>query len=435
MSVISELHLVYSIIRWLLYIGFNKIYTALRNIKWRWDAIYDQHQDPDTYERCAHVMTILYKYRLDDWINAKLDDFILAHDRFENPDFIHRDDVSLYAIDSTHAIFVQCSNSVYQKNFFILGQYYGAEKVITMSLKYFNQLAERLEENQTKIIFIHNQGRCGSTLLTSLFKETGRCLCISEPHCYNNVCYNIYTKRLWYGDRAKRIFRNMVRVLCKPYHELDNDVLAYVIKPTALSMPSMELTREAFPESTLFFMYRDPTAMSVSLRRAGEAMNSLKLLYHLPNIPNIVSFLLSLYGHVDINFCHWTCELHAELELGYRTSCMTMYYYLKNLGRGIDIHGVRYLDLINSKSTMTRLILDICGFPEQLSSKAIEALEKDSQKTSPVSRDALKVLMPNPPKVTTEFLQVARKMADEFGVPGPDEWKEESFHLNNSLIP
>ena len=292
-----------------------------------------------------------------------------------------------------------------------------------------------MEASKAKLIILHNTSRCGSTLLSNMFKETGRCVCYNEPHCLSSLCNHILTTRLWEGKEAKRVFRDMVRVLCKPYGGLDDSVMAYVIKPSCMCAGSMELFQEVFPDCQQFLMYRDPSAVAVSMRRVGQALVSFRLLYHLPNLPRVLHFWIRLCGYPDTTMRGYTCAVDPGIEIGYRFALGSMHYYLRSIEHGINIRGISYVDLIAEKEEMIAKIFETCGLPRELATRATEALKTDSQRFSPISNEIMAKIMPYVPKLTSRHLAAARNIADEFGVPSPEAWKDETFRLDNSIVP
>ena len=311
-------------------------------------------------------MNIIQKYRMDILAIGQESDFILSHDRFEHPEFCLRDDVSLYIVNKTHAVFLQAKANwpkpPYMEDFYIIGQYESADKVITIPIDHFNKITEAMKDDGAKIIFLQNTSRCGSTLLTNIFKETGRCVCYGTPHCLSSVCSMIYTRKIWSGEQAKRIYRNVIRMMCKPYRGLEEKVLAYVIKPLMTCGMSIELTQEMLPDSHQFFIYRDPSTVTVSLRRTMEAVPSIKLLFHLPNIPNIMGFWLRLVGYPDVYCRDYNCVVHQDLEYGYRIAFASMHYYLKSISNGVNIRGIRYSQLVSEQEKHGQAYIQILRF-------------------------------------------------------------------------
>jgi len=79
-------------------------------------------------------------------------------------------------------------DEIFLHNFLWMGEFSVTDKPFTIPLNYFNKLAEEMQQVGAKIIFPHNQGRCGGTLVTALFKESSRCVCFNEPTCISTIC-------------------------------------------------------------------------------------------------------------------------------------------------------------------------------------------------------------------------------------------------------
>ena len=439
-SVYLDLLLTYSV--WGFYISLNMLYTIIRGVYWRINGVHTQRIQSKlqkNYIRSAHVKRIIYKRFLDGFMMASELDFVTVHERFDKPECVLGDDCSLYTITRTEAIFVQTQPNwpehVFRSDFHILGQFYSAAKVITMPLDQFNRLAENMEDDGGKLVIVQNQARCGGTLLTAIFRDTERCVTFNEPHCFTAVCTYILNDNIWHGATARRMYKNTVRMLCKPYRALGDKVLAYVIKPTVLNMPITEMTNYVFPDATQLFMYREPVTVAISLRRIGQVLDTLKLMYHLPNIPNSIAFLIRTIGYTSIAYRNWSCVIHAELEVGFRTACLTTDCYLTAIKHGVDIRGLRYEDLVAYSDNVISEVFELCQLPESLIAKARPALHRDSQENSPISRKKVENAIPVPPKPTPAFMEIARAMAEEFGVPSPEKYADKSFRLPNSLVP
>ena len=363
---------------------------------------------------------------------------MVTHDRFESSEYVLRDDVSLYVITRTHAVFVQRSaewpTPLFTEDFFQTDQYYSCNKLIYMPLGCFHRLAETIEDDGVKLIFLQSAGRSGSSLLKNIFKETGRCVCFNEPQCLTTLDNQIMTRKIWRGEEAKKVYRNTIRVLCKPYRGLTGSVLAYVIKPAPMASGSMELMTELFPKCYQFFTYRDPAESAISVLRIGQALVSYRLLFQLPNLPRILGIWTRLHGYPDMIMRGYTCAVHQDIELGYRCCIGSMHYYLRSVEHGVNIRGIRYSHLVAEREMMIKKIFQICGLPDELVVKATEALKTDSQKFSPISREILAQLMPVVPKLTPQHLKAARQMADEFDVPRPESWKDKKFYLKNGIV-
>ena len=126
-----------------------------------------------------------------------------------------------------------------------LGQQYKADRLIVMTLGHFNRLAEgtRRHTSHLMLIFLCNQARCGSTLVTAVFKQTSRCVCFSDSTCLSTVCERLFTDGTWRGRTACRLFGNTIFMVSKQNGPSGDRTLAYVITPSVFDDVTMQLTR------------------------------------------------------------------------------------------------------------------------------------------------------------------------------------------------
>lgn len=175
-------------------------------------------------------------------------------------------------------------------------------------------------------------------------------------------------------------------MLCNPYGALGEKIVAYVIQPMLLDMVCIEMVQEVFPEAVQFFIYRNPIEVSISLRRIEEILTQIKVMINLSNVASIVRLSLEFIGEHNTEYRAWTYPIHPEFQFGFRGACFTTYYYLEAPKRGINIHGVRYEDLITYEDNIIKNIFQVCQLPDSFIEKAKAAMKKDSQVKSPISR-------------------------------------------------
>ena len=95
--------------------------------------------------------------------------------------------------------------------------------------------------------------------------------------------------------------------------------------------------------------------------------------------------------------------------------------------------GVKYEDLVERPLEATRIVFEYCGIPVEWAEKAINALNKDAQRLSPLSRKNLDKV-----KLNMEVTPTRRKemdaICDHFGLPRiPNECVlERTITSNNS---
>ncbi|KAK2139516.1 hypothetical protein LSH36_1738g00001 [Paralvinella palmiformis] len=62
-----------------------------------------------------------------------------------------------------------------------------------------------------------------------------------------------------------------------------------------------------------------------------------------------------------------------------------------------------------------------------LHEKAKAAMGKDSQANSSISREKVRDALRNPVELPPGFMDVARAMSEEYGIPGPDVYQDKPF--------
>ncbi|KAK2168198.1 hypothetical protein LSH36_19g00001 [Paralvinella palmiformis] len=100
---------------------------------------------------------------------------------------------------------------------------------------------------------------------------------------------------------------------------------------------------------------------------------------------------------------------------------------------GINVHGLRYESLVPHEMNITKKMLHLRPLPDYLVEKAKDAFKKDSQANTPSSPEKVRYVWPNPPTPPAGFLDVAHAISVDFGVPGPDVYRDKAFRLPNSL--
>ncbi|KAK2162082.1 hypothetical protein LSH36_104g02063 [Paralvinella palmiformis] len=249
MDIFVYLELLLTFSSWAVFLTLNYFYNIVRGLIWRVNGINRQlvtNKKPENYKTSAHVKRILFRYTVGRYIRYPESLFVTVHEGFVHPERVLEDDCSFYAIDSKEAVFIQVDSQpddMFVHDFFNHKQFHCAVKLITIPLNHFNKLAEQLEDIGARIIFLYNQARCGGTLVTSLFRETGSCVCFNELTCFSIVCKRIFSDNIWHGATARRVFRNTVRVLSLPasrfvFGESDSQ---------ASSPISRDKLRDAFP--------------------------------------------------------------------------------------------------------------------------------------------------------------------------------------------
>ena len=111
--------------------------------------------------------------------------------------------MSLYCLNhaSRQAIFAELPPGIDLASapFYYQAQFDHAQRLVAVPYAEFHQLAETIPLDLSRLILIHNIGRCGSTLLSSAFNQLDGVISFSEPDVFANFV------ALRHEDRAELI--------------------------------------------------------------------------------------------------------------------------------------------------------------------------------------------------------------------------------------
>ncbi len=439
-------HHVVNILAWVklgLFYLVNGIFTIIRNLIWRCTGthaeVIKRQKNPD-YALNSHKMRILMPYIVDIIYPIDMCNFLLVHDSFVDPEYVLRDDVTLLQVTKTYAIFIQKNSKMEPAfadkfSFATEGQIATGRYVIKMPLKSFLDLAEKMENNEEKIVLLHNIGRCGGTLLTSCFRWTGRAVGWNEPRVLDNVIRLAY--HAWDRKSTRRVLRATFLMLAKTYRGFDGETLAYAMKPTSFLCSDADLICEAIPKAKRIFLYRDVNAAAESGTRACLLVPTLYVLQLSPMLrnPQALAFCLHAIGTTGTQCESISYRYDVILEYMYRVHLNAFKAYLRMREKGIQILAVRYEDLKDDPDRVLPPLLKVAGIPDDLVPLAKKAFISDSQSQMAFSREGMSRLRKHVGNadVCDDFLDEMQELYEKSGVPGPLDWKEKMLKLPGTV--
>ena len=169
--------LILEIINILLWLILVKCFTFVRFIYWTMNGTYHHIQktyNETSYTGTVQVLRIRMRYKFDVISQPSSENnFIATHHSFENPEYLLSDNVSLYSVTKTKAIFIEVNGDINVSNsdfgvFFRQAQFAHAWKIIIVPMRVFHKMADRIGAPEGKLIFVSQTSRCGSTLLTQV---------------------------------------------------------------------------------------------------------------------------------------------------------------------------------------------------------------------------------------------------------------------------
>ena len=410
------MYLPYEIFVQLLWIIIRKTYVTLQSLVW-WcngtQARITRNYKDGVYNNSAQVLNIFARHKFD-----KIDqpsgpsDFLMTHKEFVDPEYVLQDHVSLYYININEAVFVETEEGVdvtlsKYGGFVRFAQFHLARKLIVMPMAVFHQLGEKVGQTKAKLIFLCNSGRCGSTLVTQVFEETGSSMAYSEPDALNALTQ---LKGVVSEKERVRILKNCINLLCKPCHS--KEIKSYVLKPLQPTMIEMPLIAELFPDCSMLYIYRNGLNNSKSLSKICNELPMLAVTLTFGKLS--AKFTRKAFQGMGLPADQYEVKLQSGIHLGAIVWCVAMRQYMDFRESGMKIVGVRYEDLVEDTTYAYQKIFEYCDIPYD--AKAVEtAMGRDSQRGTPLSLERLRKYKNEP--FTDEIKKQTDKVCDQFGLP------------------
>ncbi len=382
--------------------------------------------------RMSHMIDIIYP--------VTLSNFVLTHQDFVDPDYVLRDSVTLLQVTKDTAIFIEGKKGMppafsMSHSFSTLGQIVTGEYIIVMSLPTFLRLSDKLEDNGSAMVFLHNTARCGGSLMCNILEHTGQIVAWNEPRVLDNICTQI--NHSWNRIKSKQILKAGLKMLAKPYGGLNVSNVKYVIKVCCIMTPQWALFQEAIPRGTHVFVYRDLNATAQSLCRVMPTMPICMILYiaSLTGNPFAVAFLYHYYGFPPREYKDMPARYDYLQEYGYRSVLYSLRAFKEMRKSGIA--AFKYEDLVSHSEQIIGALLAEVGLERNLVSRASKAMDMDSQAKSPFNQQKMKKAKEaekNLFGLDPEFLEDMQQEFEQAGVPGPYDWNED-FRLPGTVVP
>lgn len=293
--------------------------------------------------------------------------------------------MTLYALDfeGGQGVFVETSAEVdlSQAPFYYMAQYENALCVITLPFESMIQLAQSVIVDDSKLIFIHSMGRCGSTLASKIVAQVPGVINMSEP----DALTQLVAARFMQPDKQvvlKMLLDASVRLLCKTPAPT-----AWALKGRSWVIELGDWLHELYPQTKNLYLYReaeswiksnvsafvDETRTSPGQLRQYEAETRgwMKLF-----VPSIARYDPDKHlSATEFTSLMWLDNMERYMEL-HRA--------------GIEMLAISYPSWKLDPRRTALAMLDYCGCrPDDLTSLE-ETLAKDSQAGSVVSQDAVR---------------------------------------------
>ena len=322
-------------------------------------------------------------------------DFLCFFSSRVNPDSVLQPNVSLYAITSKEAIFVETPENININRsnvhpFCFVSQFLYAKNVIKMSITEFVGLAERIGDPTVPVIWISNTGRCGGTMLGQVFESVPGTLFMNESHSLQNL-WHLQDRGAFNDSQYDDVLKSIIRVLSKP-----RQGIKYIcIKPHPLCTVMMNDITRLLPNMKQLFIYRN----SLNTIKSWVGAMQCELFFAVVNScanTNWFSLLCPYFRHLERYYFVSKAKHFEEIPSDANTACMFAYmwsYFIlvarDAMSRDPNILPVKYEDIIAGPKEAVRQLFDSLDIDVIHLDNAVISMKHDSQRQSVLSRDKL----------------------------------------------
>ncbi|MBA3908885.1 MAG: hypothetical protein C0524_03150 [Rhodobacter sp.] len=336
----------------------------------------------------ATIFEILEKVDHLGWANEK--DFVLGDEEEVSSQVVSdQKNCSLYSLDLTKnlAWFVELPDGfdLSPSAFAFLDQHKEARRVLRVPLDELETVAQQCPLPR-HVIFVFSIGRCGSTLVSHVLNCCPKVWSLSEPIVFPRLIQQNFdvNQRLEYPrEKLVKLIRACSRLLFRPPTASEHEVLA--IKFHSQCLFHADLYREALPEASFVFPYRDAVGWTKSwyqmaqkygfaAQLTGEAKTSVW------NAVTAADDLAYLGPYVDLDAA--ALPLEDGIVIGWARN---MEEYGRLLGEGVPFLALRYNELNRDREASLRHLFAHCGLPTEDVEGGLAAFDQDSQAGTMVS--------------------------------------------------
>lgn len=316
---------------------------------------------------------------------ASLSDFTcMPGEAFDAQQIIDNANISIYCLDhaARQAIFTELPPGIdlAQASFYYQAQFDQAQRLIAIPYDVLYKLTDRISLDTSRLILIHNIGRCGSTLLSTALNEVDSVVSLSEPDTFSNFVALRYEDR----DEVIRLLQCCARMLFRP--AVAGQFSRYSIKLRNQCVDIMDLYAAAFPEAKHLFLYRDALGWVASIYRLMSRHDPPPPISRAEAVKWQAAYYNRSIESVDSFFDPTVDTYSRGMLLGGGWLTM-MARYLELYAEGFRPLALRYEDLNAQPERILNAVFDFCGLPSSRIAQALTAFERDSQENTKLARD------------------------------------------------
>jgi len=400
--------LILKVLQWIIYLVDQVLIVGIGySLHFGWTK--DQLKARANYESSAQILKIGFRAKSWDVLPASLDQFLLFHCDYVHPRTVCQDHITLLTVTPELAFFVVLPAKdvdIYSSDlnaFMYVAQFKYATHLVVMPISSFYRLADELGDPKAQVVLLSNTGRCGSTLLAQMFEAVPKTLVMSEPDAFTQTGADFSAGKIT-GNEEEELLRSIFRVQCK--HSNEKEITRIIIKTRSASARQIYKVYSSCKFVRHLYMYRHPkenilSFMSV-MTQVKKAVNVKKFF----PIPDNSGFS---YQSIKFDRLLQSLQWPGALALSW---VLNIACYIEYKHRGVEIYPIVYESLIKDTEKTTSKLFSFLGIPQKLTTQAMDALKKDSQRESFLAKKV-----------------VAKKRSHGFTA---DQLKEVNFVLQNA---
>jgi len=292
--------------------------------------------------------------------------------------------ITLYSLDfeNEQAVFVETPADVdlSHASFYSTTQFEEAERVLMVPFDTMLQLAQSVSSDDSRLISIYSVGRCGSTLASQIFAQVPGVINISEPTALSQLVIARYS-RAYSEDRLLDLLKATMRLLCKTPAEI-----AWVIKGQSFVIELGDWLYELYPQAKNLFLYRHAETWLRSGLRAysrGPELPEGERRARENERRGVLGMLVPPIAQYDTNLLLSHAEMLALMWL------RAIERYVQLCDMGMEMLAIRYASWLSAPRETAEAMLAYCGCRPADMTAVYEALNRDSQAGTGLSREAI----------------------------------------------
>ena len=392
----------------------------------------EERSRSDRYESSAHVVKILYRdLRNGDWdiFNYQSDwnkpkTFMLClHGQYCHPSCVLQDNISLFGVskDTAHFAVTPPHLDVYSSDvnpFLVCAQFWNMTHLISMPIASFHRVAGEVGEPRSQVFMLSHTGRCGSTLAVQCFEALPNTRALSEPQSLLDALH-LHSTGMTSDEENRKIIRSSIMVLCKETKR--KNIKRILIKPTSIFAQFLSTVNSSCRFMRHVFMFRHPEKYVLSFLAIFKAnpMCTRRFFVEANLIPNTGNYKWKSKGEIFAKR-----SMYELITFNWALICSC---YLKYCKKGVRIKSFGYEELVKKPYETVSSLFTYLDIPNELVSRALTALKKDSQRNSFISQRWIqaykeKCLTPDERRLVDGVLQ-------KFSFPSVSEYSSSCLEL------